>query len=115
MKKSIAAMAALCGLSLMVFIAGCQHKGKGVAPKTDTVVIENMQFNPVQVHINQGDTVIWINKGIVAHNVTEDSARTWTSGDINIGDSWKTVPEKDFNYLCTIHPAMKGSIIIAKE
>jgi plastocyanin len=115
MKKSNVIGIVFCGLSLMLMVSGCHKKGNGWVPKTDTVVIENMQFNPTQLNIREGDTVIWINKGIVAHNVTEDTAKTWTSGDINVGATWKTVPEKGFHYLCTVHPTMKGSVTIIKE
>lgn len=115
MKKSIVAIVLLCAAGMVLVNSGCRSKGSGYVPKTDTVVIENMQFNPSQLSIHSGDTIVWINKGIVTHNVTEDTMKKWTSGDINVGDSWKTVPQKDFNYLCTIHPAMKGSVVIAKD
>jgi plastocyanin len=82
--------------------------------KTDTVIIENMAFNPAVIKINPGDSVVWINKGIVAHNVTEDTAHTWTSGDIPVDSAWKMLPVADFNYLCTIHPTMKGSVKIVR-
>lgn len=112
------------GLCMAMAAIGCTPTGNGnnkevrnqpaplPKPKTDTVVIENMQFGPAQLNILAGDTVIWINKGIVTHNVTEDTAQTWTSGDIKVGDSWKTIPEKSFKYLCTVHPTMKGSVTV---
>lgn len=99
-----------------MFGTGCQFTGsKAYVPKTDTVVINNMQFQPANLILHPGDTVIWINKGIVAHNVTEDSMESWTSGDINPGNSWKMVPDKNIQYFCTVHPTMKGTIQLTKK
>ncbi|MCZ2224863.1 MAG: hypothetical protein LC122_14670 [Chitinophagales bacterium] len=82
------------------------------APKSDTVIIENMQFNPADLSINKGDTVVWINKDIVVHNVTEATSQAWTSGDIKINTSWSQTPTNSYHYICSIHPTMKGSITI---
>lgn len=107
----------LTGLSiLLLFSTGCQLAGsKGYSPKTDTVIINNMQFQPAHLTIHPGDTVIWINQGIVAHNVTEDSLKSWTSGDIEPESTWKMVPQKNIRYFCTLHPSMKGTIHLAPK
>jgi len=91
-----------------------QEAGISTAPKTDTVIIEGMQFKPQQLSVHLGDTILWINKDIVVHNVTEDTAQTWTSGNIPIDSSWRKIPESSFNYLCSIHPTMKASVTVVK-
>ncbi|MBS1763524.1 MAG: plastocyanin [Bacteroidetes bacterium] len=82
---------------------------------TDTVIIEGMQFKPKQLTVYKGDTIIWINNDIVAHNVTEDTAQTWTSDSIDIGKTWTMIPSKSFNYLCSIHPTMKGVVTVIER
>ncbi|GMV53992.1 MAG: hypothetical protein D8M52_06235 [Chlorobi bacterium] len=79
---------------------------------TDTVVIEGMQFVPQSLTVHKGDTVVWINRDMVVHNVTDDSNRSQSSGDINVGATWMMVPSKSFSYLCTIHPTMTGSVTV---
>lgn len=113
MRKSIIALYAIGGLFL-VSVTSCNNStsSNAATPKTDTVVIENMQFQPGELVIHKGDTVIWINKGIVGHNVTDDPGASWTSGNIEVGESWKTAPEKSLKYFCTIHPTMKGTITV---
>jgi plastocyanin len=75
-----------------------------------TIVIEQMQFNPAELTIHKGDTVVWINKGIVEHDISEFPNKTWTSGTLKIGASWQKIPTASFNYFCSIHMTMKGSI-----
>jgi len=119
MKNSKRFVTALLLTGLAVSAVSCNSGSNNASevsngPKTDTVIISGMKFNPELLSVPQGDTVFWINKDIVTHNVTEDTAKTWTSGEIVVGASWKMVPENDFNYLCSIHPTMKGSVHIVK-
>lgn len=113
-KGSLAFIIGIAGIIGGISIAGCNSKGSGVAPKTDTVTIQNMEFTPKNLTINKGDTVVWLNKGIVAHNVT-DTLQKIASGDINVGSTWKMVPEKSFNYFCSIHPTMTAQITVSNK
>ena len=78
--------------------------------ETDTVIIQNMEFQPHNVLVHKGRKLVWLNKGIVGHNVTENPDRTWTSGDFEVGETWEMTPTESFDYLCTIHPTMTGSV-----
>jgi plastocyanin len=100
-------------------VVGCHKKAKqsnkqGAAAKVDTVVISGMAFHPADLKVSKGDTVVWVNKGLVTHDVTEYPKKKWTSGDIKSGDSWKKVIHKSFNYFCSIHPTMTGKIRVPK-
>lgn len=83
--------------------------------KVHTVTIKAMQFHPAQLTINEGDEVVWINEGVVVHDVSEYPNKTWTSGNIEVGKSWKTTPKESFEYFCSIHPTMRASIQINKK
>lgn len=78
----------------------------------DTVVIKQMQFSPAVLNVKVGDTVIFINKDIVPHNVTEEKSRAFYSDTLPVGASWKLVVKDSANYLCTIHPTMKGKLAL---
>ena len=68
----------LCLFFLVLFFISCNTSDKKTAkntPSVDTVVIKQMQFFPAELHVNIGDTVIWINNDIVDHNVTEEKTR----------------------------------------
>lgn len=83
-----------------------------VSKRIDTVVIKGMVFKPEKLHVQKGDIVVWINKDIVAHNVTDFPENKWTSGTLKGGSSWKKTIDETFEYYCSIHPAMKGKIIM---
>lgn len=80
-------------------------------PDTYTVEIKNMKFVPDTLVVKKGDEVIFVNRDIVSHCVTEDS-KAWTSGLIAGGDDWMLVAQKTSDYYCAIHVVMKGKIIV---
>ena len=83
------------------------------AAETKRVEIQNMQFNPQQVTVAQGDTVLFINKDIVTHNVTEEN-KAWASKDLPTNQEFKIKVDTSFNYYCSLHPVMKGKVLVAK-
>ena len=79
------------------------------------VVIDGMQFAPQVVQARPGDTIVWENRDLFVHNVTAAAARAG-SGDLAPGKTWRyVVPAgtSSFDYLCTLHPEMKGRVNIA--
>ncbi|RJF97023.1 copper-binding protein [Noviherbaspirillum cavernae] len=82
-------------------------------PRTRTVVIEALRYTPQTLEVNSGDTVIWRNKDPFPHTVTSEG-RGFDSGEIADGKSWKFKASQkgSFPYVCTLHPTMKGSLIV---
>lgn len=80
--------------------------------KIDTIEIIQMEFRPAVLNVQKGDTVVFVNKDIVAHDATEISNKSWTSGTMPVGAIWKFVPTADVDYYCSIHEVMKGKIIV---
>lgn len=82
-------------------------------PKSHTVVIEAMQFTPQRIEVRLGDTVAWRNKDFFPHTATAEDHR-FDSGEIAANRSWKFKPRKkgSFSYICTLHPSMKGSLVV---
>lgn len=83
------------------------------APSAPPVVhLSDYKFNPNTLTVNVGDTVTFINDDSFTHNVMGD---TFQSGDITGGQSWKHTFDTagTFTYVCTYHPGMKGTIIVA--
>lgn len=108
-------------VGLLLLIVGCQpathnsvNEEASSLPTTVTVSIKQMEFQPEKVEMKQGDTVIWVNEDMVAHNVAEENGTTILSDTIAPNASWKMVPTKSFNYICSIHPTMKGEIEIVE-
>lgn len=81
--------------------------------KTHTVVIEAMKFSPEKLVVAKGDAVIWVNKDLFPHTVTAQN-KAFDSRPIAADKSWKFTAKKTgtFPYVCTIHPTMKGELIV---
>ena len=87
-----------------------QTAEKGNGPKAFVVEIKKMKFEPEELQIHKGDTVVWINHDLVAHCITEEKSKAWTSGALPDDSSWKKVFTQDVDYFCAIHLVMKGKI-----
>ena len=108
-------------LSVLLFV-GCSSQDTAKAktdtveqdnyvPQTHIVEIKDMLFQPADVLVHIGDTVMWINKDIVAHDVTEDG-QDWASPALANGASWKKVITENESYYCSIHVVMKGKVTV---
>jgi plastocyanin len=88
-----------------------------VPPKaaTATVIMQNFKFSPQIIAIKTGDTVVWVNKDSVPHTSQSDGVLLWGSGTIQPGASFRHVFNSpgSYNYSCTIHPTMKGTVVVS--
>ena len=80
--------------------------------KVDTVTLNMMKFNPEVLDVSKGDTVIWINKGLVAHTVKSYQDNKFYSDTLQPGKLWKLVLKDSAAYYCSIHPTMQGKLVV---
>ena len=80
-------------------------------PKTHTVTIQAMRYEPEVLTVAVGDTIVWVNKDVVPHTATS-GAGSFDSKAIQADQSWRvTILNKgDFAYICTFHPTMKAML-----
>jgi plastocyanin len=83
-------------------------------PKTYYVQIKNFAFNPMVLNIKKGDTVTWINMDNAPHQVVSDSGSEISSDTLSNAKKYTKVfnTAGTFNYHCSIHQLMKGSIVV---
>lgn len=91
--------------------------------ETAAVGIADLRFTPgvVRAQMVQGEAgypeahahVLWVNDEPAAeHTVTFDDSGLTSSGRLAPGDTFEVVlPAGTFTYRCTIHPAMKGTLV----
>ncbi len=82
-------------------------------PQTHTIVIEGMGFQPEDLTVHAGDTIVWTNKDVFAH--TSTAAGKFDSRQIDAnGGSWRYTPGAagDVPYICDLHPTMKAMVRI---
>jgi plastocyanin len=79
---------------------------------TSTVNIRGFSFRPATKTVSRGTTVVFVNRDAAAHDATRRGS--FSSGRIRGGRS-KSVrfsSRGTYRYLCTIHPRMRGKIVV---
>jgi len=98
--------------SLVSISSGCSTPPSGQQPQTHQVDIIGMKFQPAELTVNKGDTVIFTNKDILTHNVTEQNYKKWASAPLLSNQSYKMAVKESADYYCSFHPVMKGKLVV---
>jgi plastocyanin len=79
-----------------------------------TVVVKDLAFKPAKLTVSAGATVTWEFKDKpTPHNVTATD-KAYASDTITEGNYTHTFDQAGtYKYTCTIHPAMKGTIVVS--
>ncbi len=95
----------------LLVLSGCTQQSNNYGG--NTVSIQNLAFNPSTLTVTAGTTVTWINNDNVDHNVMS-STGAFSSGTLANGQSYTYTfnTPGTYDYSCTIHPSMKGTIIV---
>ncbi len=116
MRNLLFVVALLAGAA---FVSGCtdyQTPGETQEPaeiETTEVIMQNYRFLPQNIRVSAGDTVTWTNDDRADHNVIADNGE-FGSDEIAPGGTFNYTFEDAgiFNYSCTIHPGMIGSVTV---
>jgi plastocyanin len=78
-----------------------------------TVTIDNFTFNPPALTVRPGATVTWINQDDIPHTIAS-TTRTFRSKALDTDDrfSFTFATPGVYEYFCSLHPHMKGTIIV---
>jgi plastocyanin len=81
--------------------------------ETHRVAIRQMAFDPAELTVRSGDAIVFTNEDFVEHTVTADDKR-FDSGRVAANAQWSLTLHKigDVSYGCTLHPTMKGRIVV---
>ena len=98
-------------------ILGCEENGTNGngddGPAANEVWMQNIAFVPETLTVAAGTTVTWINKDDVLHNVTAEGFTS--SNNFGEGETYSYTFDQagTFDYECTLHPGMEGTIVVA--
>ncbi|HEY1475276.1 MAG TPA: cupredoxin family copper-binding protein [Pseudolabrys sp.] len=103
----IFALGAIAGLVTLA-IAAAPARAADIEVK-----IDNFTFNPKQITVKAGDTVIWVNHDDIPHTVTSKT-QTFRSKAMDTDDkfSFTFATPGTYAYFCALHPMMTGSIVV---
>jgi plastocyanin len=116
-------------LGTFIAVAGCTGYGSSSpapsatpAPATGaaTVTIQNFAFVPASITVPKGTTVTWVNQDPVNHQILNDAGASIAEGALFSSDSLPNGGTYSFRfdspgtypYHCSIHPSMKGTVIV---
>jgi plastocyanin len=116
MKNKILCLNILILLIVGLGIVSCGKSSSyntNMPPSANSVSIINMSFSPATITVAPGTTVTWTNNDGMTHTVTADDI-SFDSGNITTGSKFSRVFSTvgSYSYHCTIHPNMKGTIIV---
>ena len=75
--------------------------------------IKNVSYLQPRLQVTVGTTIEWTNNDPMPHTVTSTN-RSFDSGLISPGKTWRYTFTKagTFNFFCTPHPFMKGTVVV---
>jgi len=93
---------------------GAQQAAPAPKPRTHTVEIRGMAFEPAVDTVAVGDTIVWVNRDIVPHTATASGHTKWDTGQIRQGQTGRYVATQrgEARYVCSLHPTMHGRLVI---
>jgi plastocyanin len=97
-------------LAAAVMLAAPAHAANET-PVEESIV--GRAYQPAALTVGRGQTVIWQNQSITHHTVTSTTG-LFGSSSIAPGESYSVTFSNPgtFDYKCTIHPTMKGSVVV---
>jgi plastocyanin len=77
------------------------------------VKIDNFTFNPQQITVKAGTTVVWTNHDDIPHIVVSKTM-LFKSNALDTDDkfSFTFATPGSYEYFCSLHPHMTGSIVV---
>ena len=95
--------------------SAAEDPGAGGAPAEGTIeiVMKGFQFEPKEATVKVGQTVVWRNEDDDKHDAFSEEAGLDTE-DIGKNGTVDYKPDKGgtINYICSIHPSMKATLIV---
>jgi plastocyanin len=103
---------ATIALPILPAIAGGGCHDGATTGEGDTVEMKDACFRPSTLRIDPGDTVTFVNRDAMTHNV---AAMGWGRfEDMNQGDTFQATFEESgvYAFACQYHPGMTGAILV---
>jgi plastocyanin len=116
-KKKIAALlSAIAFLNLSLFALAGEMKNVGSTDKQNKIEIKDFAFNPQTLTVKSGEKVTWINRDEEPHTIVsvEKQFKKSTALDTDQEFTITAGAPGTYNYFCSVHPKMTGTIVVEK-
>jgi plastocyanin len=113
MKRDLLRTAVYAGLLQLALFGSLAAAASPAAAEDAGVKIDNFTFVPQRVTVKAGTTVTWTNEDDIPHTVAA-TAKAFRSKALDTEDKFSftfTTPGT-FEYFCSLHPHMTGTIVV---
>ena len=112
-KITIAAL--LSGLSLFAVAGEMKDASTGNA-KENKIEIKDFAFNPQNITVKSGEKIIWINRDEEPHTVVSVGKKFQRSPGLDTDQEFSIIAAAPgtYEYFCSVHPKMTGTIVVVK-
>jgi len=114
MYRSRIAVPVLLGLTALLAAHAASSARPAMPARVRVAVsIENYAFQPDPITVSLGTTVVWTNRDEVTHTVVS-ADKLFASPALETNRSFEFTFSKagTFPYFCSLHPEMKGKVIV---
>ena len=111
--------------STALLAAGCgsddepaAEADKGDAVSGQQVEMKDIAYQPETIRVRTGETITWINRDAVQHDVVNVMEGEEPRSELfNEGQTYEWTPTEPgtIEYLCTVHPNMRGTVEITDD
>lgn len=105
-------------LAAAALTAGCANAGADDATSAigdvtgPSVAVEDNRFEPANLEVEVGETVTWVWHGGNPHDVSAEGFASELQSD---GTFTQTFDQPGtYDYVCTVHPDMQGTVVVAE-
>jgi plastocyanin len=115
--KTVALLCGIAFLNLSLFaIAGEMKNVDETTTKQNRIEIKDFAFNPQTITVKSGEKVTWINRDEEPHTIVsvEKQFKKSTALDTDQEFTITAGAPGTYNYFCSVHPKMTGTIVIEK-
>ena len=107
------------GQDFVISLAGLKGTAAGLAQRPSgpgTVAIAEFLFGPEKINVKAGQTITWTNIDGSPHQITLQASSELRSPVVLKGQSTSIQfnNEGTYGYICGLHPAMKGEIVVTR-
>ena len=108
----------LCGiafLNLSLFALGDEMKNAD-STKQNRIEIKDFAFNPQTITVKSGDKITWINRDEEPHTVVSVGKKFPRSSGLDTDQEYSITAGAPgtYEYFCSVHPKMTGTIVVEK-
>jgi amicyanin len=100
--------------AMLIGLAAVCVANAGEKAMPNEVTVENFSFLPQTLTVPVGTSVTWINRDDVPHTVVSTDKKTFVSPALDTDEkfSYTFTAAGTYDYYCSVHPHMKGKIIV---